>query len=102
MLTCSTLSHVRKVVNYIAKYATKPESRSKGLKTVFQTVVKSLNGDGNSTKVAQKNLISSVGERDYSAQETNHVTLGRASLDFVFTHTAHTVHAITNFLHFHL
>ncbi len=78
----------RRVINYCAKYATKPEPRSKALKSVYGNVLKSLKGDDASAlKVVQKVMISSVGERDFSAQETCHLLLQlpmfRASRDFV-------------------
>ena len=59
-----------RVLNYIAKYAAKSEPRSKGLKAACDNVLKTLKSDGNSLKMVQKLMISSVGERDYSAQET--------------------------------
>ena len=77
----------RRVLNYCAKYATKPEPRSKALKSIYSNVMKSLKDDGNPLKVVQKLMISSVGERDFSAQETCHLLLQlpmyRASRDFV-------------------
>ena len=75
-----------RVLNY-TKYAAKSEPRSKGLKAVYGNVLKTLKSDGSSLKMVQKLMISSVGERDYSAQETCHLLLGlpmyRASCDFV-------------------
>ena len=77
----------RRVINYVAKYATKSEPRSKSLKTVYSTIIKSLKDDDKSLKVVQKILINSVRERDYSAQETCHLLLQlpmyHASRDFV-------------------
>ena len=77
----------RRVINYVAKYATKSEPRSKSLKTVYSTIMKSLKDDDKSLKVVQKILINSVGERDYSAQETCYLLLQlpmyHASRDFV-------------------
>lgn len=76
-----------RVVEYCAKYATKSEPRSKPLKEVFTNVVRSLKDDNTSLKAVQKLLINSVGERDYSAQETCHLLLQlpmfRASRDFI-------------------
>ena len=77
----------RRVINYVAKYATKSEPRSKSLKTVYRTIMKNLKDDDKSLKVVQKILINSIGERDYSAQETCHLLLQLpmylASRDFV-------------------
>ena len=61
-----------RVVEYCAKYATKCEPRSQPLKEVFTN---SLKDDNTSLKALQKLLINSVGERDYSAQETCHLLL---------------------------
>ena len=76
-----------KVIEYCAKYATKSEPRSQPLKEIFTTIVRSLKDDSTSQKAVQKLLINSVGERDYSAQETCHILLQlpmfRASRDFV-------------------
>ena len=76
----------RKVIEYYAKYATKCEPRSQPLKEIFTTIVRSLKEDSTSLKAVQKLLISSVGERDYSAQVTCHLLqlpMFRASRDFV-------------------
>ena len=74
-----------RVLNYIAKYAAKSEPRSKA---VYSNILKTMKDNGSSLKMVQKLMISSVGERDYSAQETCHLLLGlpmfRASRDFVY------------------
>jgi len=76
-----------KVIEYCAKYATKCEPRSQPLKEIFNNIVRNLKEDNTSLKAVQKLLISSVGERDFSAQETCHLLLQlpmfRASRDFV-------------------
>ena len=59
----------------LPKYAAKSEPRSKSLKTVYSTIMKSLKDDDKSLKVVQKILINSIGERDYTAQETCHLLL---------------------------
>ena len=77
----------RKVIEYCVKYATKSEPRSQPLKEIFATIVRSLKEDSSSLKAVQKLLINSVGERDFSAQETCHLLLQlpmfKASRDFV-------------------
>ena len=77
----------QRVLNYLAKYATKSEPRSKMLKSLYRAIMKSCMADGTPLKVAQKLLINSVGDRDYSAQETCHLLLQlplhKASCDFV-------------------
>lgn len=77
----------KKVIEYCAKYATKTEPRSEPLKLVYKNIVQQLTDSDKSLKVVQKLLINSVGERDYSAQETCHLLLQLplyiASRDFV-------------------
>ena len=77
----------QKVTKYVAKYATKSEPMSKALQEVYRSIMKSVNDDGTPLKVVQKLLTSTVGERDFSAQETCHLLLMlpmvRASRDFV-------------------
>ena len=76
-----------KVIEYCAKYATKSEPRSQPMKEIFAKIVRSLKDDNTSLKAVQKLLINSVGERDYSAQETCHLLLQlpmfKASWDFI-------------------
>jgi len=73
-----------KVIQYCAKYATKCEPRSQALKDVFTSIVRNMTEDNTSLKAVQKLLINSVGERDYSAQETClQLPMYRASRDFV-------------------
>ena len=86
MWTCSTLCHAA-VIEYCTKYVTKSEPRSQSLKEVFTTIVQSLKEGNSSLKAVQKLLINSVGERNYSAQETCHLLLQlpmfKASRDFI-------------------
>lgn len=66
----------RRVLEYCAKYATKCEPRSETLKEIFTAIVRNLKDDSTSSvRAAQKLLINSVGDRDYSAQETCHLIL---------------------------
>ena len=65
----------RRVIEYIAKYATKCEPRSETMKEVYTSIVRNLKDDSSALQVVQKLLINSVGERDYSAQETCHLLL---------------------------
>ena len=76
-----------RVLQYCTKYVTKSEPHSQSLKEIFTNIVRGLN-EGNSTlKVVQELLINTVGERDYSAQETCHLLLQlpmyKALRDFV-------------------
>ena len=77
----------RRVIEYCTKYVTKSEPRSQSLKEVFTSIVHSLKDGNTSLKAVQKLLINTVGERDYSAQETCHLLLQlpmfKASREFV-------------------
>ena len=76
-----------KVIEYCAKYATKSEPRSKPLKDIYSGIVRGLGEGDKSLKVVQKLLVNTVGERDYSAQETcrllPQIPLYMASREFV-------------------
>ena len=65
----------QRVTKYVAKYATMSEPRSEALQEVYRSIMKSINDDGTPLKVVQKRLTSTVGERDFSAQETCHLLL---------------------------
>ena len=77
----------QKVIEYCAKYATKTECRSQSLRDIFERIVNSLKDGNTSLTAVQKLLMNSVGERDYSAQETCHLLLQlpmfNASREFV-------------------
>lgn len=67
--------------------ATKSEPRSQTVKEVFQGIVRTLKDGNTSLTAVQKLLINSVGQRDYSSQETCHILLQlpmyKASRSFV-------------------
>ena len=65
----------RKVIEYVVKYAAKSEPRSEPLKKIYKGIVQSLKDDDRPVKAVQKLLLNSVGERDFSAQETCHLLL---------------------------
>ena len=77
----------QRVLQYCTKYVTKSEPRSQSLKEIFTTIVHSLREGNTSLKAVQKLLINTVGERDYSAQETCHLLLQlpmfKTSCDFI-------------------
>ena len=66
---------LRRVIEYIVKCACKCEPQSQTMNEVFANIVRNLKDESNFLKVVQKLLINSVGERDYSAQETCHLLL---------------------------
>ena len=59
-------------VEYLAKYAAKGEPRSQQLKDTFNFVIKSADHDTNVKKAIKQLMMKSLGERDFSAQETAH------------------------------
>ena len=77
----------QRVLQYCTKYVTKSEPQSQSLKEIFTTIVCGLTEGNNSLEAVQKPLINTVGERDYSAQETCHLLLQlsmfKASHDFI-------------------
>jgi len=77
----------QKVVEYCAKYATKCEPHSQTMQETFHIIVNGLKEGSSSVTAVQKLLINSIGEHDFSAQETCHLLLQlpmfKASRDFV-------------------
>ena len=77
----------QRVLQYCTKYVTMSEPRSQSLEEIFTATVRSLREGNSSLKAVQKLLINTVGERDYSAQETCHLLLQlpmfKASCDFI-------------------
>ena len=65
----------RRVIEYIAKYTTKCEPKLETMKEVYTSIVQNLRNDSSALQVVQKLLFNSVGERNYSAQETCHLLL---------------------------
>ena len=61
------------VGEYIAKYATKSEPQSATLKDTFKVITESMSTDDLARKAVPNET---VGERDYSAQETCHLIMG--------------------------
>ena len=53
---------------YLTKYASKGEPRSTVMKTAFNSIVRNCNSDSSPTK----RIMKSLGQRDFSAQETMH------------------------------
>ena len=62
-------------LNYIAKYASKAEKISDVAKEAFISVMKNASGQESAGNIFRKLIISSVGERDFSAQEIMHQIL---------------------------
>lgn len=62
-------------VEYLCKYAAKGEPRSNTLKNAFRNVVGNLKANTNPLKAMKQIMIKTLGERDFSAQETMHLLL---------------------------
>lgn len=62
------------VLNYIAKYATKGEPRSKAIEELLNDALSK--GDDKAVTAIQNLFIRTCSERDYSAQETFHIVMG--------------------------
>ena len=67
-------------VEYLAKYAAKSETQSHLLKNTFSAIVQNSQSTADATTMIKKNVIKTLGQRDFSAQETMHHLL---SLNFV-------------------
>ena len=63
-------AHVEYV--YLAKYAPKGEPRSPAIKTAFNSIIRNCNLHTSPTKLIKKVIMKSLGQRDFSAQETMH------------------------------
>lgn len=59
-------------VEYHTKYASKGEPRSSVLKTAFNSIVRNCDNVSSPIKLVKKVIIKSLGQRDFSAQETMH------------------------------
>ena len=62
-------------LQYVSKYVSKAEPRSLAFSEVLDQALCNDNPDNPGIKVFQKLLIHTMGERDYSAQETCHLLL---------------------------
>ena len=56
----------------MAKYAAKGEPRSQALSSVFKSCVDRLASNSDAHTILRCAIVTSVGERDFSAQETAH------------------------------
>ena len=68
--------------------ASKAEPRSSVMKTAFNSIVRNCNTDSNPTKLITKIIMKSLGERDFSAQETMHHLLSLKLVSSSFTVTS--------------
>lgn len=68
------LMHVPRYM-YMAKYATKGEPRSQAVPSIFKSSVDHVSDNSDAHKVLRSAMVRSVGERDFSAQETAHQLL---------------------------
>jgi hypothetical protein len=63
-------------VRYMTKYAAKAETTSQTAKEIFRTCVNNQSVASQTSTVIRSAMIKSIGERDFSAQETAHMLLG--------------------------
>ena len=75
-IDCQAVTSTRAVLNYIAKYASKSESKSSSLMDFFTNAIQSTKPGDNMKQVVQKILLKMCAERDYSAQEIFWVVMG--------------------------
>lgn len=66
----------RALVNYLAKYITKSETRSEDLKNIVQMLMDKNEEDKSAKSIIQQLYIQCCCERDISAQETRHLLMG--------------------------
>lgn len=75
-------------VRYMAKYAAKGEPRSQALSSVFKSCVDRLATDSDARTGLRSAMVRSVGERDFSAQETAHQLLSLPLVSCTFSFVA--------------
>ena len=66
---------VQACARYMAKYAAKAEPRSQTVHSLFKSCVDDLSNSSHAHKALRRAVLRSVGERDFSAQETCHMLL---------------------------
>ena len=64
------------IIKYIVKYATKSETSSKKYLEIIENLCKNDKKETAAKKALCNMLISTISERDYSAQETAHLLMG--------------------------
>lgn len=73
---------------YMAKYASKGEPRSQSVSSIFKSCVQRLTDESHSHTVFKSAVIKSIGERDFSAQETAHQLLSLPLISCTFNFVA--------------
>ena len=66
---------VNACARYMAKYAAKSEPRSQSVQSLFKSCVNSSSSTNSSQTIFRRCMLRTVGERDFSAQETAHMLL---------------------------
>ena len=72
----SPIISMEAVLRYIAKYASKAEVPSKTYTKTLEDLVNNMTNNANCKTLVMKVLLSSIGERDFSAQEVMHILMG--------------------------
>ena len=79
---------VQACARYMAKYASKGEPRSQAVSSIFKSCVDRLSDDSDAHKALKSAMVRSVGERDFSAQETAHQLLSLPLVSCTFSFVA--------------
>lgn len=66
---------VEACARYMTKYAAKSEPRSRCIEDILKTCVDSLSNEAGAHKALRSAMLCTVGERDFSSQETTHMLL---------------------------
>lgn len=74
-----------KCVEYLSKYAAKGEPRSPMLTNTFNSVINNINSKLDPQKAMKKVIMKTIGQRDFSAQETMHLLLSLKLYSTTFT-----------------
>ena len=76
---------VNACARYMAKYAAKGEPRSQPVSAIFKSCVYRLRTNSDSCTALRSAMMRSVGERDFSAQETGHMLLSLPLVSCTYT-----------------
>ena len=82
-----TIVDIEDCVRYMTKYAAKAETKSQTAKQIFKTCVNKLTHTSQACNAVRSAMIKSIGERDFSAQETAHMLLGLPLYNCTYTFT---------------
>ena len=67
--------NVQACARYMSKYAAKSEPKSQSVQSLYKSCVDRLTDTSDASKLLHSAIVRSVGERDFSAQQTSHMLL---------------------------